>query len=200
MIKKILDETHFPMAMLEDNNLLPEGSLRTKRGKGYRPLLRSEIEDAKKRYIFGSDQAKYLGVAVSTYRKYASKYGLWEPHPTAKGKKQPHDPNKGKYPLDGILRGEFNGNPMVTDWMVKIKLLRAGVVPERCEQCGYDKRRITDKHVSLLLDHKDGDNNNYKLENLRLICWNCTIECGRGYLRRRIHMFDPDWRNNDEVK
>ena len=33
--------------------------------------------------------------------------------------------------------------------------------------------------------------------NLRFLCWNCTVECGRGYLRRRIHIFDHDVMLND---
>ena len=192
-VKKIIEETKFPPHILQQNNLFPKIKQKFKRGRGYRPILKSEIEEAKKHHVFCADQARYVGVGIETYKKYAIQHGLWEPHPYTKGKKQPHDPNKGKYPLNRILVGEFNGHHMVTDWMVKLKLLRAGIFPEYCNICSYDKRRITDKHVSLLLDHKDGDNKNYKLDNLQLLCWNCTIECGRGYLRRRINMFDPDW-------
>jgi len=195
-VKKILDETQLPLELLAHNNLLPSIPRRLKRGRGYRPILRSEIEEAKKYSIFGSQQAKFLGVKLPTYRKYAKLHGLWEPQPHAKGRDQQHNPNIGKYPLPRILTGEFDGNPAVSDWMVKRKLLRSGTFPECCNICGYNKRRITDKYVSLIVDHKDGDKSNFKLENLRLLCWNCTIECGRGYLRRGFHTFDPDWRND----
>ena len=193
---KILDETQLPPELLKQNNLLPTPQRRTKRGSGYRPLLRSEIEEAKRHSVFGSQQAKYLGVHVVTLRKYSILYGIWEPHPTAKGKKQPHNPDIGRYPLSKILNGDFYDNLAVDDWMVRKKLIRSGTLPECCDQCGYNRRRITDQTVSLLLDHKDGDKRNYKLENLRFLCWNCTIECGRGYHRRRIHMFDPGWRDD----
>jgi hypothetical protein len=166
------------------------------RGRGFRPLLRSEIEAAIKVSPFCSDQAKYLGVAVSTYRKYAKPLGLWTPQPHHKGcKKTPWGAEKGKYPLSRILKGEFNGNKLVSDWMVKKKVLKAGAT-EACTICGYNKKHLINGRVPLLLDHMNGDRYDFKAENIRLLCWNCTVECGRGYLRRGIRFFDPDWRTD----
>lgn len=195
-VKKILDETHLPSEMLEDNGLLPLPPLKTSRGAGYRPLLRSEIEEAKKHSIFCSQQAKFLKVHITTYKKYAKALGLWEPMPKAKGKKHPQNPDGGKYPLNRILTGDFNGHPSVTDWMVKRKVLRAGTFPLKCAVCEYDKKRLGGTFPILLLDHIDGDRKNFKLDNLRLLCWNCTVECGRGYLKRGFRTFDPDWTPN----
>jgi hypothetical protein len=182
-----------PPELLEQSGMLPNGPSKLKRGRGYRPLLRSEIEDAVKVSPFGSDQAKYLGVAVSTYRKYATRHGLWKPQPHCKGShKATWSPEKGKYPLSQILSGEFNNNKLVTDWMVKKKLIRYGTT-EACAICGYNKKNLISGKVPLLLDHMDSNRYNFKKENIRLLCWNCTVECGRGYLRRGIHFFDPDW-------
>jgi hypothetical protein len=196
-VKKILEETQLPPELLEQNNLIPQISPRLRRGLGFRPVLRSEVEEAKKHSIFGTQQARYLKISLTTYKKYARLYGLWEPCPHGPGIKRPHDPNIGKYSLNKILAGELYGNPFITDWMVRKKLFRAKTFPECCDQCGYNKRRITDQHVSLLIDHKDGDRKNFKLENLRFLCWNCTVECGRGYLRRKIHLFDRDIKLNE---
>lgn len=192
--KKVLDETQMPPELLENAGLLPQPKKKWKRGRGFRPLLRSEIEDAQKQSIFCSEQAKYLGIGIATYRKYCLQYGIWNPTNHAKGRKCPWHPEKGKYPLSKILAGEMNSDPRVTDWLVRPKLLRAGTFPEECAQCGYNKKHIVNGRVPLLIDHMDGDVHNFKKENLRLLCWNCTIECGRGYLRRGIHKFDPDWR------
>ena len=192
--QKIIDETQMPPELLEQSGMFPPDPSKLRRGRGFRPLLRSEIEDAIKMSPFCSDQAKHLGVAVSTYRKYAKQHNLWNPQPHHRGcKKTPWGSEKGKYPLSKILTGEFNENPLVSDWMVKKKILRAGAT-EACAVCGYNKKHLINRQVPLLLDHMDGNRHNFKAENIRLLCWNCTVECGRGYLRRGIHFFDPEWK------
>jgi len=188
--KKILDETQLPPEVLEQNGLLPHRPTKLKRGRGYRPLLKSEIEEAKTHSPFAAAQARWLGVHHNTYKKYAKLYGIYEPKPNEKGKRNMFDPDRGKYPLKEILEGKY---PDVSDWTVKDKLIRSGTLPPKCNICGYDKRRIVDQKICLLLDHKDGNKKNFKLENLQLLCLNCTFECGRGYIRRGNHMFDPDW-------
>lgn len=195
-VKKIIDETQIPSEILEQSGMFPPKPERFKRGKAYRPILKSEIEEAKKHSIFCRQQAKWLGCHYTTLKRYAQRYGIWDPHPTAKGKKQPHNPDIGKYPLHKILTGEFNGNPAITDWMVKRKMFRAKTFPLECSQCGYNKRKLGREYPTLLVDHLDGDRTNFKLENLRLLCLNCTDECGRGYLTRGFRSFDPDWQPN----
>lgn len=194
-VKKILDETQLPPELLEQNGLIqPHQPRRTVRGRGYRPLLRSEIEEAKKHSGFGAQQAKFLGVHITTYKKYAKLYGLWEPQPNLKGKKRNVNPDGGKYPLNRILTGEFNGIPQVNDWMVKRKLLKTDIFPKCCSICGYDKKRLGGTYPILLLDHLNGDRKDFKKDNLRYLCWNCTVECGRGYMTRMFRSFDPDWK------
>ena len=188
--KKILDETQLPPEVLEANGLLPDQPKHFKRGKGYRPILQSEIEEVQKKSPFAAQQARLLGCHFSTYKKYCKLYGIWKPQPNEKGKRNMFNPNSGKYPLSEILEGK---HPNVTDWIVKDKLIRSGTFPPQCNICGYDKRRIVDHKICLLLDHMDGDKTNFKKENLQLLCLNCTFECGRGYIRRGKHMFDPDW-------
>lgn len=189
--QKILDETKMPPELLEQSGLLPPKPNKLRRGHGARPLLRSEIEEAIKQSPFCTDQAKWLGVHVNTYRRYAVRHGLWNPQPHHKGCKKPWNPEKGKYPLSKILAGEMNNNVRVTDWMVRGKLLFAKTFPAECAVCGYNKTHMITKEPILLLDHLDGDVHNYKKENLRFLCWNCTIECARGYIRRGIGKIDP---------
>lgn len=200
--KKIVDETQLPLDMLQNNGLLPQKPQKLKRGRGYRPILQSEIEEAKKHSPFARQQAKWLGIHFHTYKKYARMYGIYDPKPNEKGKRNMYDPERGRFPLSKILAGEFKDHKSVSDWMVKDKLIRSGTFAPRCNICGYDKRRIIDNKIALLLDHKDGDSRNYNVDNLQLLCLNCTFECGRGYIRRGNHMFDPDWlqgARNDEV-
>ena len=198
--KKIIDETQLPPEILEGNGLLPRRPKKLKRGTGYRPILQNEIEEAKTHGMSASAQARWMGVSLSTYKKYAMMYGIYEPKPNVKGKKRYFDPARGKYSLVKILTGEYNGNPAISDWMVKKKLILGGTVLPKCNICGYDKQRIVDSRICLLLDHIDGDPSNYKGDNLQLLCFNCTFECGRGYIRRGKRAFDPDWMQGREKR
>ena len=197
--KQVIDELQLPPEVLANSGLVPQKPKKLNRGGGYRPILQSEIEEAKKHSPFASQQAKWMGISIDTYVKYAKMYGIYEPSRTMFGRRNMFDPERGRYPLSKILAGEYRDNKSVSDWMVKDKLIRSNTFPPKCNICGYDKRRITDNKIALLLDHKDGDRRNYAVENLQLLCLNCTFECGRGYIRRGNHMFDPDWIQGAEV-
>ena len=43
-----------------------------------RPLLKYEIEDAQKNSISANAAARYLGVDIATYKKYAQFHGIYE--------------------------------------------------------------------------------------------------------------------------
>lgn len=191
--KKILDETQLPVEVLTENHLLPSKPKKLKRGRGYRPILKSEIEESQRGAVNMAAAARKMGISQCTYKKYAKLYNLWNPHPCLKGKRSIHDPERGKFPIARIITGEFNGHPSVTDWMVKDKLIRSGIKELKCEQCGLSERRTGDNKVPLLLNHIDDDGSNFKLENLKLLCLNCTFYAGRGYIRRGKFVFDPDW-------
>lgn len=140
--------------------------------------------------------AKFIGVSYPTYKKYAQSYGLH----TTKGfvkdnngigrkKRGLTNPFKGKYPIGEILENKFPGFPV---HRLKDKLIRAGIKEAKCEQCGYGERRITDGKLPLLINFEDGDCKNFKLENLKLLCYNCTFTSGKGYISRGPKTFDPD--------
>lgn len=189
--KKIIDETQLPPELLRQNGLLPVKGRLLKRGRGSRPLLQSEIEEAKQHSVFAVGQARWLGVNFKTYKRWSQIYGIYKSNQSAKGKKWVRDPERGKYPLSRILSGEFNDNPRVTDWMVKCKLINGNVFPYQCNICGYDKKRIVDGRVGVLLDHKDGNLRNFCKDNLQFLCFNCMWECGKGYIHNGKHFFDP---------
>lgn len=194
--EKLLKEVQLPPELLEPLGLTKDPPSMTKKGRGYRPILAHEIIEAKnvlaKKHpeVNESMVARYFGVSLITYKKYAKMYNLWDPKPSIKGIAGVFDPEKGLHPLSEVLQGKFPNYPV---YRVKEKLLRSGVKEAKCELCGYKERRVTDGKVPLILNFVDGNPKNHLLENLKLYCYNCTFTCGRGYVRSGEHYFDPDW-------
>ena len=188
--QKIIDETKLSPDVLSENGLLDTAPKKTKRGQGYRPILKGEIEEALDKTVNAASAARYLAVSRDTFVKYARMYGVYRTNQHVKDKKYLHDVNSGKYPIREILE---NKHPNLGDFIVKDKLIRGNILPAKCNICGFDKRRIIDNKLCLLLDHKDGDKKNFSLDNLQLLCLNCTFECGRGYIRSGTRKFDVDW-------
>jgi hypothetical protein len=187
---KIIEETQLDINVLDDNGLLPTKVRKTKRGRGFRPLLQSEIEDAQSKAETAMGAARIMGVSYPLFRKYARRYGIHRINRAAARKPNYYSPEKGKYPLSEILD---NKHPKIGDYAAKDKLIRFGTLEPKCNLCGFSERRIVDNKMPLLLDHKDGNKENFKLENLQLLCLNCTFTCGRGWIRSGKKTYDPDW-------
>jgi len=190
--KKIIDELQLPEEILKNSGVIPPPPRRLKDGSGWRPLLESEILEAQSKNETASDCARYLGVCNGTYKKYATKYGIYKTNQYGGSRPRYFDPQKGKYPLNRILQGEFPDYPV---YRLKDRVIRGGMKKAECEQCGHSERRITDGKMPLILNFEDGNSKNHRIENLRVLCYNCTFTCGRGYIRNNkvdFHFNDPD--------
>lgn len=165
------------------------------KGRFTKPLLESEILDALNSTPSARQAAKKLGVHYDTYKKYARLYGIHRTCPPAMrkktGKTGPITPFGGRYKIEDLLNGK---HPKFPIHRLKDKLIRSGLKKSECEMCGYKERRITDGKIPLLLNFDDGDTTNRKIENIKIYCFNCTFNCGRGYIKRgSIHFnMDPD--------
>ncbi len=189
---KIIDALQMPEEQLQEAGVL-KITHRLHTGKGWRPLLESEIDEAQSNTENATEAAKYLGIAYRTYKKWCLVYNKWKINPWGKGSKKKYwDPNKGKYPLNQILEGKFPNYPV---YRLKDLLIRSGVKEAKCEVCDFDERRLTDEKIPLLVNFIDGNEKNHKKENLQMLCYNHYFLQGRGYIRRgkvEFNFLDPD--------
>jgi HNH endonuclease len=58
---------------------------------------------------------------------------------------------------------------------LKRRLLKEGVLLNRCSECGLPPE-WQGKPLTTILDHRNGDNTDNRLENLRLLCPNCNSQ------------------------
>ncbi len=83
---------------------------------------------------------------------------------------------------DAIARGELRARSralpldvMISKRMargaIKRRLIEIGLFEERCSKCGIDEWR--GKPLSIYIDHINGVKNDWRLENLRMLCPNC---------------------------
>lgn len=168
--------------------------VRGKRGRLAKPLTMQEILDIQKVSKSGHEASRKLGVSYATYKKYAKLYNIhtlinFPPPKGIRPVKCVVDPNKGKYPIEQVLEGKWPDYPI---HRLKDKLIRSGKKEACCEQCGYRERRLTDGKIPLLLNFEDGNSKNFNLDNLKILCYNCTFTSGRGYINKGPKYFDPD--------
>lgn len=70
------------------------------------------------------------------------------------------------------LKAVLVENSNYQSYKLKLRLIREGLKKGRCELCGWSQATI-DGRVPLELDHINGDSNDNRLENLRILCPNC---------------------------
>jgi len=118
--------------------------------------------------------ARYLNVTEGTFRKYAK---IWEPEAL---KKHANQGGKGmrkvfkNRDIRRIIKGQHN-HQWINKYWLKDRLVKEMLLIESCSMCGFSEKRIVDEKAPLLLDYIDGDKRNHKLENLQLLCYNCTF-------------------------
>lgn len=71
-------------------------------------------------------------------------------------------------PLESVLvRGGYTNR-----YRLKVRLIRAGRLRNACALCGIDPE-WHGQPLTLVLDHVNGINDDYRVDNLRLLCPNC---------------------------
>lgn len=127
--------------------------------------------------------ARYLGCSYQHYRPYAKLFRvdesdhtsptLFEVHKNPSGKGIPKFlPNKRKEPNVKLIFETGTGWESFTPEKIKSRGIAEGYLREQCYHCGFAERRVTDYKIPLLLNFKDGNRNNYLVDNLELLCYN----------------------------
>jgi Zn finger protein HypA/HybF involved in hydrogenase expression len=72
---------------------------------------------------------------------------------------------------------------------LKRRLIKEGLLVNRCSECD-SLPEWRGKPLTMVLDHRNGDNTDNRLENLRLLCPNCNSQqatfAGRNRGRYRL--------------
>ena len=96
-----------------------------------------------------------------------------------------------KIPLVDILIKDSKYTNRVA---LKERLYKEGVKKRECELCGQGEE-WQGKHMSLILDHINGVNDDNRPENLRIVCPNCNgtldTHCGKNTKDKRVKKIRP---------
>lgn len=153
-----------------------------KRGRPSKILTREDIERAIRMTKSNKAAARYLHVSFPHYKTYARLYKnddgvtLYESHLNQSGKGIPKFlTTKGQeIPLQGILDGSIPIEHFKPE-KIKQKLFAEGYLKEECKRCGFNETRLFDNKVPLILNFKDKNRHNYSLDNIEMLCYNCSF-------------------------
>jgi hypothetical protein len=144
-----------------------------------RPLTKEQILAAMAKTKSNAAAARYLNCSYVHYKKWAKIYesdthdNLFEQHKNQSGIGIPKFLRVGKKEpaLLDIIEGRANAASFTPD-KIKYRLITEGYLEERCTMCGFEERRVLDYKMPLLLNFKDNNKKNYKLDNIELLCYN----------------------------
>src|SRR3989344_7431612 len=63
-------------------------------------------------------------------------------------------------------------NSTFQSYKLRNRLFKSGLKKQNCEICGWSKKTV-DGRIPLELDHINGDRQDNRIENLRILCPNC---------------------------
>ena len=150
-------------------------------GRPPRVLSEAVIRNAMRHTQSNFQAARYLNMTIETYRKYAKLYidqetgqSLYELHKNATGKGIKKISWKNEISIQKIEeilgRDEYRA---VDAQKLKDRLIYEGKLKMECYKCGHYEKRVVDYKQPLVLNFKDGNKNNWKFENLEMLCYNC---------------------------
>lgn len=140
-------------------------------------LTKQMIEQAMRVTRSNQAAASYLKVSFPTYKKYAKLFKnsegvpLFDAHlnQSGRGMIKPREDDR-KFKLDDILMGK---HPTYPKTKLFKRIVSSKYMVEQCSHCGYHQKRATDLKTPLLLNHKNGNSTDHRIDNLEILCYNC---------------------------
>ena len=145
-----------------------------------KPLSKEQIVATTNKTLSNRAAARYLNVSYQHFKKWAKLYKndkgetLFDAHKNQSGKGIPKFlKGQGKEPaLLDIIEGRVDASSFSPD-KIKYRLITEGHLLEECSNCGFKERRVVDYKIPLILHFKDKNKQNYRKENIELLCYNC---------------------------
>jgi len=167
-----------------------------------KPLSKEVIINAMDKTKSVRGAARYLNCSYQHLKKWMKFYKdetsgktLFELHKNQSGKGVPkflsHAPFGRKEPaildiINGVL-DPSNFNPE----KIKYRMIEGGYLKEECYRCGFNERRVLDYKIPLLMHFKNGNKQNYTLENVEMLCYNCYyLSVGDLYTGKQIEAIE----------
>ena len=136
----------------------------------YKKLIKDRINDDAFRKACNdaksmAEAAVKLNLHFNSFKKRAIELNCYMPNQSGKGLKKASP----RIPLKEII--ELGKYPHYQSYKLKNRLIKEGIKKNVCENCGCSS--WLDKQINLELHHEDGNRQNQKLSNLKLLCPNC---------------------------
>jgi 5-methylcytosine-specific restriction endonuclease McrA len=132
-------------------------------------MIRSLVRDSTSQ----SDVLRKLGLVPAsnavTLRKYIHQYGIDTSHFDPIANRPQTRNGSTKEPLSTIL---VEHSPRVDRTRLKKRLVNEGALKYKCAGCGNTGSWLG-REITLHLEHKNGINNDNRIENLEFLCPNC---------------------------
>jgi hypothetical protein len=164
----------------------------------YKGLQLSEevIRNAIKNTRSNREAAAWLKVSYKTWKKYAKSYTdertgrtLFDIHMAAGGKGIPKVRARGNRANPRALElgyqlitGQYCTPERVNE--LSKRLMKDGRLGYCCKECGYAQKRPIDMKMPLLLNFVNNDRTDWREENLRWLCYNCSFILALDYTKR----------------
>jgi len=150
-----------------------------KLGRTPKPITREQLLAAMKMTKSNMACARYLGISYMHYSRYAKSYideetgkTLFNLHKNQAGRGiRKHLGGK-----DPDLKALMDGELYVKSYNLnryKDRLIQEGYIEECCSSCNFNEQRVQDYKVPLLIHFKDKNKQNWKVDNIELLCYNC---------------------------
>jgi hypothetical protein len=147
-------------------------------------LTEEDIRKAMANSTSNKKAAEFLEVSYPTYKKYAKAYRDLE---TGKSLFDLHM----NQAMKGVIGRSWVGGKQRINWenilqpnqkysperiqKLKDNLIVHEKLEEKCNRCGFEERRVEDNKIPILLNFKNGDKSDWRIQNMEFVCYNCSF-------------------------